>query len=223
MDTSSNRGLTFQGLLILVISLLLGSIAATGCSNPMFNGFRKKTDSDSAPYASDARQTSTTDGWLTSLDEAKALSRQTGKPILMDFTGSDWCIYCKKLKREVFAKPEFESWARENVVLLEVDFPKYGDQSDLVRKQNEELKQQFKISSYPTVLMVDANDKVLGKMGYRQGGAEPWIQMASTQLPTQRAMPVDKARYVQRTSPEQGSSRTPGRSPQAFGSGSIYR
>lgn len=62
--------------------------------------------------------------WYTSLEEAAKVSMTTGKPIMANFTGSDWCGWCKKLKREVFDKTEFKNWANNNIVLLELDYPR---------------------------------------------------------------------------------------------------
>ncbi len=62
--------------------------------------------------------------WLDSYEEAAKISKETNKPILANFTGSDWCRWCKVLDKEVFRTDEFKTWASENVVLLELDFPK---------------------------------------------------------------------------------------------------
>jgi len=78
--------------------------------------------------------------WLTSWDAAAKQSKATGRPILMDFTGSDWCIWCKRLKSEVFDTDEFKKWASQKVVLLEVDFPQSVPQLASVKAQNAKLK-----------------------------------------------------------------------------------
>ena len=64
------------------------------------------------------------DGWLVNLDEAYELSKETGKPIMANFTGSDWCGWCKRLSANVFVHDEFKQWASENVILLELDYPR---------------------------------------------------------------------------------------------------
>jgi protein disulfide-isomerase len=81
----------------------------------------------------------------------------------------------------VFDQPEFENWARENVVLLELDYPRRGMQSPEIKKQNEMLKQKYAISSYPTVLLIDPNGSQIGKMGYMKNPSE-WISAADAQL-----------------------------------------
>ena len=113
--------------------------------------------------------------WLTSWDQAVAQSKKTGHPILMDFTGSDWCIWCQKLKKEVFSTPEFQAWADKNVILLELDYPRSVPQSEAVKKQNAELAQKYNIEGYPTILIVDATGKVKAQTGYEKGGPAAWI------------------------------------------------
>ncbi|MCW5867824.1 MAG: thioredoxin family protein [Candidatus Eremiobacteraeota bacterium] len=117
--------------------------------------------------------------WLTSWDQAAAESKKSGKPILMDFTGSDWCIWCQRLKGEVFETPEFKAWAAKNVVLLELDYPRSTPQAEAVKKQNAELAKKYSIQGYPTVLFVDATGTVLGKSGYAKGGPAGWTENAT--------------------------------------------
>lgn len=118
------------------------------------------------------------EAWLTSWDKAAAESKKSGRPILMDFTGSDWCIWCQKLKQEVFSTPEFQTWAAKNVVLLELDYPRSTPQSDALKKQNAELAEKYGIEGYPTVIFVDATGKVKGQTGYEKGGPAAWIGSA---------------------------------------------
>lgn len=120
--------------------------------------------------------------WLENFEEAKKLSRATGRPIMADFTGSDWCGWCKKLKSEVFDTPEFKQWAARNVILLELDYPRNTPQSDELKEQNRKLQQHYRIKGYPTVLFLDAKEKVLARTGYVRGGAEAWIGDAESKL-----------------------------------------
>ena len=117
----------------------------------------------------------THEGWLVKVEEAYALSKETGKPILANFTGSDWCGWCKKLSAAVFNKPGFKTWADDNVVLLELDFPRRKKLPEAIQQQNQSLQQAFKIRGYPTVWVFDLDkDKdtggfmiqALGQTGY---------------------------------------------------------
>ena len=81
---------------------------------------------------------------------------------------------------EVFGTKEFQDWAKKNVVLLTVDFPKQLKQTDEVKKQNQQLLEKHKkiVEGYPTILFFDAKGEVLGKSGYQPGGPEKWIKEA---------------------------------------------
>ncbi len=120
--------------------------------------------------------------WITDWEQAKKLSKATGRPILADFTGSDWCGWCIKLKKEVFSQPEFKKWSAKKVILLELDFPRNKTLPDALKKQNAMLQQKYQIRGYPTILFLDANEKVLARSGYLKGGAEAWIKDAETKL-----------------------------------------
>jgi len=122
------------------------------------------------------------EGWLTDYDQALKLARKEKKPILADFTGSDWCGWCVRLKKEVFDTPEFQSWAKKHVVLLEVDFPRRKEQPEKIRKQNAELQQKFGIRGYPTILFLDRKGKKIDQSGYMEGGPDAWLADASKKL-----------------------------------------
>ena len=129
------------------------------------------------------------DGWLINFDKAAELSMKTGKPILANFTGSDWCGWCIRLKKEVFVTPSFKKWAKENVILLELDYPRRTPQTEEIKKQNQELQQFFKVRGYPTLHMfnvgiVEGKTQItaLGKMCYIAGGPTHWIANANNYL-----------------------------------------
>lgn len=89
--------------------------------------------------------------WLTDINEVNRLSLSTGKPVFLFFTGSDWCGWCKKLQKDVFAKQEFIQWANKNVILMEADFPRFKTLPPELSKQNNELQNSFGVTGYPTV------------------------------------------------------------------------
>ena len=114
--------------------------------------------------------------WLTDLSVVQAKAKEEGKPILMDFTGSDWCGWCIKLKKEVFSRPAFINYANEHLILMTVDFPKRKQQEESLKDQNNTLMDTYGINVFPTIILVDAEGKVLGKTGYRRGGPEPYVE-----------------------------------------------
>ena len=113
--------------------------------------------------------------WLTDYDAGKAQAKADNKLLLLDFTGSDWCVYCKQLKAEVFSKPQFAEYAAKNLVLVELDFPRFKQQSDAVRKQNMQLAGQYNIEGFPTVIVLNSAGKQVGMLGYAPGGVEAFI------------------------------------------------
>ncbi len=89
--------------------------------------------------------------WQTDLMKAQELSLKTNRPIFGFFTGSDWCGWCHKLERDVFSKPSFIKFAKEKVVLLELDFPRQKPQPQELQQQNGSLQQAFRVQGYPTI------------------------------------------------------------------------
>jgi thiol-disulfide isomerase/thioredoxin len=123
------------------------------------------------------------EGWLTSWDKAARESERTNKPILINFTGSDWCGWCIKLKAEVFDTPAFKTWATNNVVLLEADFPRGKELPKELQAQNQKLAQQFRVSGYPSIIFADHQGKQIGtKYGYDEGGPEVWTKGAESRM-----------------------------------------
>lgn len=115
-------------------------------------------------------------GWLTDFEAAKKQAKEQNKPILINFTGTDWCGWCIKIEKEIFSKDEFKAYAKENLILMEVDFPEKKKQTDEVKAQNKKLDKEFKIEGYPTIFLIDAEGKKLSEdIGYREGGAQAYV------------------------------------------------
>lgn len=124
--------------------------------------------------------------WHTNVKEAMDLANKENKPLFLFFTGSDWCGWCIRLQKEVFKTPEFEAWAKEKVVLVELDFPRRSTQTDEVKMQNAQLQQVFAVRGYPTVWFAKAEEKEgkinfqqLGSTGYLPGGPSAWLATAN--------------------------------------------
>jgi len=114
--------------------------------------------------------------WLTVLSNPLAKARAEKKPILLEFTGSDWCGWCKKFDREVLSTPEFTKYARTNLVLVKLDFPHKVVQADTLKNANSVWKKKYKANGYPTFVLIDANGKELGRQrGYAKGGPSVFI------------------------------------------------
>lgn len=123
--------------------------------------------------------------WQTDMNKALEISKKSKKPLFLFFTGSDWCGWCMRLQNEVFKTPEFAKWAKDNVVLVELDFPRRTPQQPEIQKQNMELQQTFMVQGYPTVWFVNGSKKdgkinleKIGSTGYLAGGPSAWIAAA---------------------------------------------
>ncbi len=130
--------------------------------------------------------------WESDVAKACEASIKSKKPLLLFFTGSDWCGWCMKLQNDVFKKQEFTKWSNENVILVELDFPKRKQLSPELTKQNQELQQMFEVRGYPTVWFVlpsKTNGKIsfdkLGSTGY-DSSVENWINNSNAILKTKK-------------------------------------
>ena len=124
--------------------------------------------------------------WETNVTKAMAISTETKKPLLLFFTGSDWCGWCIRLQKEVLKTPEFAAWAKENVVLVELDYPRKAPQTEEIKKQNNELQMAFGIQGFPTIILANATTKEgkvnfegIGSTGYVAGGPSAWLDVAN--------------------------------------------
>ncbi len=114
-------------------------------------------------------------GWTDNYEKALADAKAQNKKVLIDFTGSDWCVWCKRLNKEVFSTEKFKDYAAKNLILVEADFPQMKKLPERVQAQNERLQNQFKVQGYPTVFLLDPNGKKLMELGYEEGGPDAFI------------------------------------------------
>ena len=108
--------------------------------------------------------------WTQDVDAAKAYAAEKELPLLYNFTGSDWCGWCKLMDRQVFSKEEWSGWAKDNIVLVWIDFPR--DKSLVPEKytaRNEKISREFGVQGFPTYFVLDSNgETVIGRAGASQ-------------------------------------------------------
>ena len=114
--------------------------------------------------------------WMEDFEAAKAKAKAEGKDLLIDFTGSDWCHWCVKLKEEVFDHESFTLAASKSFIFVELDFPNSKPQSDEIKAQNAALAKKYNIQGYPTILLTDHEGVVYGRTGYQAGGPEVYLK-----------------------------------------------
>ena len=102
--------------------------------------------------------------WLINFDTAKEIALRDHKLILLNFSGSDWCGPCIKMKKEVFENPDFITLAEKELVLLRADFPrskKNALPAELV-KHNEALAERYNPEGkFPFTVLLGADGKVI--------------------------------------------------------------
>ncbi len=115
-------------------------------------------------------------GWSDNQPQALTKAKAEKKLVLMDFTGSDWCGWCMKMDKEVFDTPEFKEFAKDNVVLVELDFPKKQYLPATAVAQNDMLQKKYGVEGFPTLVVLDGDGKLLKTFGgYQRGGAAAFI------------------------------------------------
>lgn len=113
--------------------------------------------------------------WMTNYEEALNLAKSESKPMILFFTGSDWCGWCNKLEQEVFDQPEFISLAGDKYIFVRLDFPLYAALPAQLSTQNKQLQKKYEIKSFPTLVLIDSADqKQIGVTGYREGGGKSY-------------------------------------------------
>lgn len=117
------------------------------------------------------------EGWIEDFDEAVAMARKEGKNLLVDFTGSDWCGWCIRLHKEVFDHESWSQAAKEEYVLVALDFPRGEEVKAKVPnpKRNQELSEMYGVKGFPTILLMTPDGDVFGRTGYEAGGPESYL------------------------------------------------
>jgi len=105
--------------------------------------------------------------WTMDFDAAVKLAGEKKLPLILNFTGSDWCGWCKLMDKNVFAEEAWKTYAKENVLLVTLDFPQ--DKSVVPEKyvaRNKALQEKFGVRGYPTYVVLDNDgDTKLGQLG----------------------------------------------------------
>ena len=176
---TSNKSMSFR----VILSAFIVSFTLNACAQNVPSTVAKPANAQITQAPVEA--------WETDLNKAIALSYETKKPIMLFFTGSDWCGWCIRLQTEVFRTETFTKWAKENVILVELDYPRKKEQPQTIKDQNRQLQQMFAVQGYPTCYFVmpapsedgRINLAPLGQNGYMAGGPDAWIAKVSEFLP----------------------------------------
>lgn len=121
------------------------------------------------------------DVWLTDYKEAQAIARKSGRPVMLLFTGSDWCPPCIAQEKEVFSSKKWQEWAAANIVPVMIDSPRKKALPAKQKAHNDELRAKFPSQGVPTIVMLTPDGEEFERwVGYggSVGGVTGWIKRA---------------------------------------------
>lgn len=111
--------------------------------------------------------------WKTDFKAAAKIAQTKKLPMLLLFTGPDWCPHCVYLEKNVVSTAEFKKFATEKAVAVYLEFPRYKKLSAALAKQNGELAEKYRIEGYPTLVVLSPDGKTLGEVsGARRDAAQ---------------------------------------------------
>lgn len=113
--------------------------------------------------------------WLSEYRAAVERATSAKRPVFLFFTGSNWCTWCKKLEAEILETTLFRNYAAKKLVLLKLDFPRGVQQPEWMISQNQALSKKYRITGYPTIVMLSPTGKFLANLGYAPGGPVPFV------------------------------------------------
>ncbi|NNJ85638.1 MAG: DUF953 domain-containing protein [Akkermansiaceae bacterium] len=104
-------------------------------------------------------------GWMTNVDEALAKGKKENKPVMVEFTGSDWCPPCIMMHKKVFSKKAFTDAASKKFILVKIDIPRKDKE---LYAKNQKVLKKYRVSGVPTVILFDADGKEFSRFSASQ-------------------------------------------------------
>lgn len=114
--------------------------------------------------------------WHTDYEAGAAQAKEASKPMLLFFTGSDWCSWCSKLEKEVLDTPDFAQRVANRFVFVKLDFPRHKTIPSNITAVNAALQKRYNIQGFPTIVLLDSNEQKIGQLGYRAGGGKQYSE-----------------------------------------------
>ncbi|WP_372644793.1 thioredoxin family protein [Ancylomarina sp.] len=120
---------------------------------------------------------------VNQLEKAAQIAKEENKLIFINFSGSDWCRSCMVLKQSIIDTEEFASFANNNLIMLDIDFPK-KKKNRLSKDQtqyNEKLAEKYnKEGQFPTIIILDSDLNIIAKTGYKRLSPTQYINHIKT-------------------------------------------
>lgn len=172
MNSSRKNGWIFI-LLVLANLVVYSSGASDGASGA---SPKQESYTEQASEGGGGSDIYPPEGWLVDFNEARQQAEKEGKLLLVNFTGSDWCVWCHRLRDEVLSTVSFTEYAKENLVLLFIDSPSSFSLPEKQEAHNKTLISLLGVKGFPTLWLFDSDLTPLLQTGYRSGGAEEYIR-----------------------------------------------
>ncbi len=128
--------------------------------------------------------------WQNNYTQALSDAGKSNKPLVVFFTGSDWCIWCKKLEQEALSTKEFADKVGDKFIFVSLDFPK-KPKIDNDSRANKALMDKFGVKGFPGVVIVNSKGEKIAKTGYQPGGGASFAEHLEM-LATEGAAPAVK-------------------------------
>ncbi len=149
----------------------LSLVVLTGCPSRMSN------EGDGA-----GQEKLTAAVWTDDIEGAFKTAAETGRPVFIDFTGSDWCGWCKLADKNIFSTRAWADFASE-LVCLKVDFPQQGRPDVMTMKRREDFAKAFGVEGFPTLVLATAERKELARFTAGRKGAAEFIAEVRKSMP----------------------------------------
>lgn len=142
--------------------------ASLGCASLVLGDEPSKGDANPAPAVQSVAKLDGS-GWIVDLERAKTAAAESGKDLLLYFSGSDWCPPCMVLDEQYFSKESFINEFSEKFILVLLDFPRGRDlQSKELEAANDKANTDYNVTAYPTLYLTDDKGRPYAMSGYQQ-------------------------------------------------------
>ena len=131
--------------------------------------------------------------WTVNMDFAKKIAKEKDLKLLILFTGSDWCHWCKLLNEEVFSKDAFQQEVVKMFVPVKLDFPSAVKFPEAVRKSYEAEMKKYDVRGYPTVVLTDCDGNAFAVTGYQPGGEEAYLSSLKSYIQSKEELDAKAA------------------------------
>ena len=121
--------------------------------------------------------------WSENYLQARKTAEAKKIPLLILFSGSDWCPPCMKLDKTILDTKEFADYAKKGkFVLFKADFPRSVKKPESVARQNQQLMQIYKVRGVPTIILAGIDGKEFARTGFMPVEAKKYIEHLETLL-----------------------------------------